>query len=228
VVFVDAISYGATGTIQKMELRRRFAGYYTSPESAASRGDVIQHTILRMSKMQLVTANHSDLDGVVDLVNQAYRGASSPGWTTEADLIEGPRVSRQALARMIENGSTTILLARDETSGQFLGCVAVRPTKNAEWYLSLLAVSPASQAAGLGKSIMAAAEKFVIEHGARSLKISVINVREMLIAWYERRGYERTGETEPFPYDDLSVGVPLRDDLVLVMLRKSLQGFTSC
>jgi acyl-CoA synthetase (AMP-forming)/AMP-acid ligase II len=36
VVFVDAISYGATGKIQKMELRRRFAGYYTSPESTVS------------------------------------------------------------------------------------------------------------------------------------------------------------------------------------------------
>jgi hypothetical protein len=44
----------------------------------------------------------------------------------------------------------------------------------------------------------------------------------------QRRGYRRTGETEPFPYDDLSVGVPLRDDLLLVVLRKSLQGFTSC
>ena len=31
VVFVDALSYGATGKIQKMELRRRFAGHYASP-----------------------------------------------------------------------------------------------------------------------------------------------------------------------------------------------------
>jgi fatty-acyl-CoA synthase len=32
VVFVEALSYGATGKIQKMELRRRFAGHYASPE----------------------------------------------------------------------------------------------------------------------------------------------------------------------------------------------------
>jgi 3-(methylthio)propionyl---CoA ligase len=31
IVFVDALSYGATGKIQKMELRRRFAGHYSSP-----------------------------------------------------------------------------------------------------------------------------------------------------------------------------------------------------
>jgi acyl-coenzyme A synthetase/AMP-(fatty) acid ligase len=31
IVFVDALSHGATGKIQKMELRRRFAGHYSSP-----------------------------------------------------------------------------------------------------------------------------------------------------------------------------------------------------
>jgi acyl-CoA synthetase (AMP-forming)/AMP-acid ligase II len=31
IVFVDALSYGATGKIQKMELRRRFGGHYSSP-----------------------------------------------------------------------------------------------------------------------------------------------------------------------------------------------------
>jgi non-ribosomal peptide synthetase component E (peptide arylation enzyme) len=30
VVFVEALSYGATGKIQKMELRRRFAGHYST------------------------------------------------------------------------------------------------------------------------------------------------------------------------------------------------------
>ena len=35
VVFVDALSYGATGKIQKMQLRSRFAGHYTSRESLA-------------------------------------------------------------------------------------------------------------------------------------------------------------------------------------------------
>lgn len=34
VIFVDALTYGATGKVQKMELRRRFAGHYTSQKSA--------------------------------------------------------------------------------------------------------------------------------------------------------------------------------------------------
>jgi acyl-CoA synthetase (AMP-forming)/AMP-acid ligase II len=34
VIFVDALSYGATGKIQKMELRQRYAGHFTSRASA--------------------------------------------------------------------------------------------------------------------------------------------------------------------------------------------------
>jgi hypothetical protein len=29
--------------------------------------------------------------------------------------------------------------------------------------------------------------------------MTVIDSRDALIAWYERRGYARTGETRPFP-----------------------------
>jgi fatty-acyl-CoA synthase len=34
VIFVESLTYGATGKVQKMELRRRFAGHYTSQKSA--------------------------------------------------------------------------------------------------------------------------------------------------------------------------------------------------
>ena len=43
VVFVEALSYGATGKIQKMELRRRFAGHYS-----AWRGRPVSHTARRL------------------------------------------------------------------------------------------------------------------------------------------------------------------------------------
>lgn len=182
--------------------------------------------VLNRHDSLLTVATHDDLDQVVDLVNQAYRGSSSRGWTTEAGLIEGPRVDRQTLAQPLEAGTTTILLARDQTSHELQGCVAVRPIENAQWYLSMLAVNTATQTSGLGKWIMAAAERFMMERGAASIKISVINVRDALIAWYERQGYARSGEMEPFPYDDPSVGVPLRDDLMLVTLIKPLGRYT--
>ena len=52
--------------------------------------------------------------------------------------------------------------------------------------------------------------------------MTVINVRDTLIAWYLRRGYQRTGATEPFPYGNDRVGKPLRPDLAFVVLEKTL------
>jgi hypothetical protein len=52
--------------------------------------------------------------------------------------------------------------------------------------------------------------------------MTVIAQRVELIAWYERRGYSRTGETRPFPYGEERFGRPRRDDLHFVVLAKSL------
>jgi len=54
--------------------------------------------------------------------------------------------------------------------------------------------------------------------------MTVVSVRESLIAWYLRRGYRLTGQTEPFPYDDHRFGTPLRDDLEFVVLEKDLRA----
>ena len=52
--------------------------------------------------------------------------------------------------------------------------------------------------------------------------MTVIGQRDELIAWYERRGYHRTGETQPFPYGDARYGIPRRPDLVFAVLAKPL------
>ena len=51
--------------------------------------------------------------------------------------------------------------------------------------------------------------------------MTVVNVRDTLIAWYQRRGYALTGVTRPFPSDD-RFGKPLRDDLCFVVLERAL------
>lgn len=60
------------------------------------------------------------------------------------------------------------------------------------------------------------------EWGAREMHMTVISLRAELIAWYERRGYRRTGKMSPFPYRDERFGLPLRDDLEFELLIKSL------
>jgi GNAT superfamily N-acetyltransferase len=58
----------------------------------------------------------------------------------------------------------------------------------------MFAVYPALQGSGLGKQIIAEAEHIArIEWAVREMHMTVISVREELIAFYERRGYRRPG-----------------------------------
>jgi hypothetical protein len=54
------------------------------------------------------------------------------------------------------------------------------------------------------------------------MEMTVLVQRTVLIAWYERHGYTRTGTRKPFPYDDPRFGIPLRPDLEFEVLRKPL------
>ena len=85
----------------------------------------------------------------------------------------------------------------------------------------MLAVKPARQTRGLGKALLAEAERRARgELGAARVRMTVIEQRTELIAWYERRGYRRTGATEPFPYGNPRFGLPKRPDLRFVVLEK--------
>jgi len=100
--------------------------------------------------------------------------------------------------------------------------VWLKPVSAQIWYLGLLSVNPHLQNSGLGRKILAAAEKWAAYRGATSMEMKVVNVRDTLVAWYERRGYRLTGEVHPFPYGDTNFGVPRREDLAFVVLQKSL------
>jgi ribosomal protein S18 acetylase RimI-like enzyme len=171
--------------------------------------------------MQVEIARATDVDRIVALVNDAYRGSSKqPGWTHETALLAGQRVDATSVTTAIEQSDSIVLVIKHERD--VVACVALQRLDKLTWYLSMLAVDPDHQVGGVGKAIMAGAEQFAREHGAQRMKISVINLREPLIAWYERQGYVRTGDIEPFPYDDATVGTPLRNDLALVILSKAL------
>src|SRR5690625_7214253 len=57
-------------------------------------------------------ATVDDIDAVVALVTSAYRGeASRAGWTTEADLLDGPRIDPEVQRQDIERPRSIVLLA---------------------------------------------------------------------------------------------------------------------
>ena len=55
-----------------------------------------------------------------------------------------------------------------------------------------------------------------------TMQMTVIDCREELMAFYERRGYARTGIKKPFPYGDERFGIPRRDDLRFEVMEKPL------
>jgi len=171
--------------------------------------------------MLLVPAAASDLDEVVLLINQAYRGRE--GWTSEVDYLDGERITVEALrAEQKARRAGRVLALRDEQGGPIQGGVWIEPLGEGLWALGLLAVRPDLQDQRLGRELLMRAEREAYACGGRRIKITVVNIRATLIAWYERRGYRRTGAIEPFPYQDQRFGAPRRTDLAFVVLEKPL------
>ena len=174
--------------------------------------------------MPLYPVTDADLPQLAEFVNAAYRGDSSRlGWTTEADFLGGQRTDVATLREeMAEKPGALMLALRDAAGGPLLGCVWLEPENPDVWYLGMLTVRPDMQGRQLGRALLSEAEAFVRARGAARMRLGVLNVRDVLIGWYERRGYARTGETHPFPYGDERFGIPVRDDLCFTMLEKSL------
>jgi len=173
--------------------------------------------------MTLVTiATDADIDAVVALVNSAYRGESSrAGWTTEADYLDGQRTDAESLrGELSAHPGAVVLVMRDEADGPLIACVRLDPVDDDVWYLGMFTVEPQLQDRGLGRALLEESERFVRSRGARVMRMSVIAIRAELLAWYERRGYVRTGKTKEFPYGDPRFGESRGKDLTLLVLEK--------
>ena len=165
-------------------------------------------------------ATGADVPAIVALVERAYRGeASRAGWTTEADLLDGTRTSPDEVAALVARADARIVLAHDGAT--LVGTVLV--TGGADGgYLGMFAIEPTRQAAGLGRALLAEAERVLRDDlGCARARMTVIVHRTELLAWYQRRGWQLTGEREPFPYDAPHPRAR-RDDLEFVVLAKPL------
>ena len=178
-----------------------------------------------MDELTFRPATLTDIPALIALVTSAYRGdASKQGWTTEADMLDGQRIDAEALRHDIERTDSRILLALE--NGEVLACAHVA-IEDGTGYFGMFAVSPDQQGSGVGKRMMAEAERLAREDwGLPGMRMTVIDIRDELIAFYERRGYARTGRKKPFPYGDERFGIPKRDDLRFEILEKRFEAAT--
>jgi ribosomal protein S18 acetylase RimI-like enzyme len=140
----------------------------------------------------------ADAPALKALLEAAYRGDSARrGWNHEADILDDERTAPGEVEALLADAAVTILTARDGAA--LIGCVAVTVKGGALAYLGMLCVQPDLQSAGLGRRLLDAAEDHARTNGIAAMEMTVIDSRDSLIAWYERRGYIRTGETRPFP-----------------------------
>jgi len=176
--------------------------------------------------MWLTPALEADYPAIVKLVNLAYRGTegAAPSWNVENGVLAGQRIDDSLLREeLAAKPKGHLLIYRDQRDTELLGTVWLDPYAEGVWYLGMLAVRPDLQMRRLGSSLLAAAEGFARERGARRIRMTVLHLRDILIAWYQRRGYVVTGETVPFPYGDERYGTPLRNDLHFVVLEKDIE-----
>ena len=126
-----------------------------------------------------------DAETITRLANLAF--------LVEQPLIRGNRIAAADVRRLLTKGAFLLL----EDDGELAGCVYVELQAEGS-YLGLLAVDPARQKSGLGAALVSAAEQHCRASGCSAMRLTVVNRRTELQAFYLRLGYVQ-GATVPFP-----------------------------
>jgi len=171
-------------------------------------------------KTSFRSASELDAGKISILVNRAYRpSAHERGWTHEANLVSGQRTTEEQVLSLFCSRSSVLVLIQDTN---IVACVHVQCEEYSA-VIGMLATDPGCQMQGFGKQILNYAEQFAFEHFATTtFKISVLSPRTELIAFYERRGYARTGEMVGYPVT-AGIGEPIVHGLQVEILTKQME-----
>ncbi len=172
-------------------------------------------------EVHLDIAGETDIEEIVTLVNQAYRGKRGhKTWTTENDLVEGTRTTSEEVRDLVTRSDSQILLCR--LAGPIVATIHLEKTSESKAYLGMLAVSPSMQGDGLGKMMLREAENYIRDiWQCTEVTITVISQRTELIEFYHRRGYVPIAGIRPYPGDG-KFGRPKLQSLTIESFTKSL------
>lgn len=167
----------------------------------------------------ITKATLDDIAALEKLINSAYRGETSKlGWTTEASLLQDKRIDLDELTKIINTKTNTIL--KFTNNNNLIGCVLL-VDKGDNLYLGMLSVSPELQNSGIGKALLQKAEEHALSLNLPKIVMTVISIREELIAWYNRHGFIDSGEREPFPLNGTDAVIS-QEPLEFIVLEKKL------
>jgi ribosomal protein S18 acetylase RimI-like enzyme len=175
----------------------------------------MQHEAIDFSKFCLEKARLDQAEEICGLINLTYRG--EVGWTKETHIVQGNRTTRHEIESALNNPDAHFLVVNHPQ--QLAACIYVAKEQD-NAYIGYFSVHPNLQGEGLGKHVLKQAESFALAHmGINKFVMFVVSQRAELIAFYERRGYIRTGIVEAYPVD-LGIGVPIVDGLTIEYLEK--------
>lgn len=163
----------------------------------------------------LERADNDHAQAICDLVNLTYRGEA--GWTTEASIVQGDRTNRNEVEAALSNSNAYFFVTYQ--AQMLASCIYVaKEDKHA--YIGFFSVHPDLQRKGFGKYVLGQAEAFALQNmRVHQFVLFVVSQRPELIAFYERRGYSRTGRIEDYPLH-LGIGVPKVAGLTIEYLEK--------
>jgi ribosomal protein S18 acetylase RimI-like enzyme len=170
--------------------------------------------------MPIIVATEKDIHELVQLMDSAYRGDSAKqGWTNEADLFIGSKRTDESTVKELMRNPGAVFLKYMSEENKIDGCVFFQK-KQDRLYLGMFSVAPTAQGNGIGKKILSEADDYAKKHDCKSIYMTVITIREELIAWYEKHGYTKTGELVPFQVDE-KFGIPTQP-LEMLVLEKTV------
>lgn len=154
---------------------------------------------MEINEIAVSRATLSELDAARALIQRAYRGEeAAASWSHEGELPSGERVSREFLARLIEDADSIFSLA--VLDKQIVGTSLVERATRWGCKIGLLSVDPGLQGHGIGDHLLRRAEHDgACSLGARLSFVEVLGHKSALIDYYQRRGYRRTTRSRTYP-----------------------------
>lgn len=168
-----------------------------------------------LSRFVLAPAGLEHCHDISNLVNLTYRGDN--GWTRETHIIGGDRTNLDEITTAMAKPEARFYVVYLQ---QFLAACIYLAKEQHHAYIGFFSVHPDFQGVGVGKSILQQIEAIAKQQfAADKIRMFVVSQRPELIAFYQRRGYQRTGGTEAYPLR-LKIGIPKVNGLTIEYLEK--------